>query len=54
MGKFGLLGLAVLLLVVWAVSALVFHVASALIHLLLVFALISVVAHFIRGSPDPG
>lgn len=44
-----MLGLAMLLLVIWAVSWLVFHVASGLIHLLLIFALISAVMHFVKG-----
>jgi uncharacterized protein DUF5670 len=38
------------LLIFWLGGFLVFHVASAMIHLLLVFALISLVIHFIRGS----
>jgi hypothetical protein len=40
---------AILLVIVWAVSWLVFHVASGLIHLLLLFALISAVMHFMKG-----
>ena len=44
-----MLGIAILLVVVWAVAWLVFHVASGLIHLLLLFALVSVVLHFVRG-----
>jgi putative effector of murein hydrolase LrgA (UPF0299 family) len=34
---------------VWIVSFLVFHVAAALIHVLLFFALISLVIHFLWG-----
>jgi hypothetical protein len=44
-----MLGLAILLIVIWAVAWLVFHVASGLIHLLLLFALVSAVMHFLRG-----
>jgi len=35
------LGLGVLLLLAWGISYIVFHVAGVLIHLLLVFALMS-------------
>jgi len=45
-----LLGLAALLVVIWLVSFVALHVSSALIHLLLLVALISVVMHFIRGN----
>jgi hypothetical protein len=49
--RFGpFLGLALLLLVLWAGGFLFFHVASGLIHLLLLFALISVIVHFFTGS----
>jgi hypothetical protein len=42
-----------ILLVFWLGGFLVFHVASALIHLLLVLALISLVLHFVRRSATP-
>jgi hypothetical protein len=42
--------IAVLLLVLWAGGFLMFHVASGLIHLLLLFAVISFVAHFLMGG----
>ena len=38
-----------ILLVVWVLGWAAFHVAGGLIHLLLVLALISIVAHFIQG-----
>jgi len=41
--------LFVILLVAWISGFTVFHVAGALIHLLLVFALISLVLHFVMG-----
>ena len=41
--------LFVILLVAWVLGWGVFHVASAMIHILLVVALISLVLHFIRG-----
>jgi hypothetical protein len=37
----------------WLGGFLIFHVASAMIHLLLVFALISLVLHFMRRSATP-
>ena len=40
-----LIGLFFILLVMWAMGFFAFHVAGALIHLLLLFALISLVMH---------
>ena len=37
------------LIVVWLVGWAAFHVAGGLIHLLLLFALISLVIHFVSG-----
>lgn len=49
--RFGpFLGLALLLMVLWVGGFLMFHVASALIHLLLLFAVISLVVHLFTGS----
>jgi hypothetical protein len=41
--------LAIILLVAWLCGFLVFHVASGLIHLLIVIAVILFILHFIRG-----
>ena len=41
---------ALLLLILWAGAFLMFHVASGLIHLLLLFAVISFVAHLFTGA----
>jgi hypothetical protein len=41
--------LFVILLIAWILGWTVFHVASGLIHILLVVALISLVLHFVRG-----
>jgi hypothetical protein len=38
-----------ILLVMWLLGFTVFHVASGLIHLLLILAVISLVMHFMRG-----
>ncbi|HXN51737.1 MAG TPA: lmo0937 family membrane protein [Candidatus Acidoferrum sp.] len=43
------LALAVLLLCVWIGSFIVYHVAGFLIHLLLIFAVISLVIHLFTG-----
>jgi hypothetical protein len=43
------LGLAVLLVVVWLLGFLAFHIAGGLIHLLIIFAVISFVVHLMRG-----
>jgi hypothetical protein len=49
--RFGpFLVVALLLLMLWAGGFLMFHVASGLIHLLLLFAVISFVAHLVMGS----
>jgi Family of unknown function (DUF5670) len=49
--RFGpFLGIAILLLILWLGGFLMFHVASGLIHLLLLFAVISLVIHFVTGS----
>jgi len=45
MREFIWLVLALLLFLAWVGSYVVFHVAGILIHLLLVFALISVIVH---------
>ena len=42
--------LFVILLVAWVSGVTVFHVAGGLIHLLLVFAVISLVVHFVAGT----
>jgi Family of unknown function (DUF5670) len=41
--------LFIILLIAWLMGFAVFHVSSALIHILLVVALISLVLHFVRG-----
>jgi hypothetical protein len=45
-----LLTLAIVLFVVWALCVLVFHVAFALVHLLIVLGVIALVMHFVRGA----
>lgn len=44
------LALFVILLVLWLLGFVAFHVAGGLIHLLLLFAVISIVLHFVRGG----
>jgi Family of unknown function (DUF5670) len=41
--------LFVVLLVMWLLGFTAFHVASGLIHILLVIAVISLILHFVRG-----
>ena len=41
--------LFVVLLVAWLLGFSVFHVAGGLIHLLLIFAVIALILHFVRG-----
>ena len=42
--------LFVVLLIAWLGGLTVFHVAGGLIHLLLVFAVISLILHFVMGT----
>ena len=41
--------LAILLGLAWLFGFTVYHVSSMAIHLLLLFAIVSVVTHFVRG-----
>ncbi len=42
--------IGIVLLVAWVSSFFVFHVSGFLIHLLLIFAVISFILHFVRAS----
>ena len=42
--------LFVVLLVAWILGFGVFHVAGAMIHILLVLAVIALIVHFVRGT----
>jgi bacteriorhodopsin len=42
------LGLFVVLVVVWALSWIVWHIASGLIHLLLIVAVVALIAHLLH------
>jgi uncharacterized protein DUF5670 len=49
--RFGpFMGIAILLFVLWICGFLMFHIASGLIHLLLLFAVISLLIHLFSGS----
>ena len=41
--------LAAVLFIAWILGFTVFHVASAAIHVLIIVAVISLIAHFVRG-----
>jgi len=41
--------IAIILLIIWALGFLAFHIAGGLIHLLLVVAVISLIVHFVSG-----
>lgn len=43
------LALFVVLVILWLLGFLAFHVAGGLIHLLLIVAVISLILHFVRG-----
>ncbi len=42
--------LFIILVIAWVGGFAVFHVAGGLIHLLLIFALVSLIMHFVMGS----
>jgi hypothetical protein len=44
-----LLTIAIVILILWALGFLALHIASPLIHLLLVVALIVFIVNFVRG-----
>ena len=44
-----LLTIGLILLIAWALGLFAFHVSGALIHLLVVLALISFIFHILRG-----
>lgn len=44
-----LLLIAAILAIAWLLGFTVFHVASGVIHVLIVLAVIGVIAHFLRG-----
>jgi hypothetical protein len=46
--------LFIILLVAWIMGWGLFHVAGALIHILLVLALISIVVHLVQGRRTAG
>jgi hypothetical protein len=45
--------LAAVLVVLWLLGFLAFHVSSGLIHILLVLAVISIIVHLFRGRTSP-
>jgi hypothetical protein len=47
--KFLFVGLFIFLLIAWLCGFVLFHVASGMIHLLLLFAFISLIIHFVAG-----
>ncbi len=44
-----LLTIAIILAILWALGFLAFHIASGLIHLVLIVAVIALVLHFVKG-----
>jgi hypothetical protein len=42
--------LAIILFILWALGFFAFHIASGLIHLVVVVAVILLVLHFVRGG----
>jgi hypothetical protein len=48
-----LLVLALILAIAWVFGFTVFHVASAAIHILIILAVVSLIAHLVRGRAAP-
>jgi hypothetical protein len=48
------LAIAAVLVILWVLGFIVFHVAGALIHLLIVLAVISLIVHFVMGRKTAG
>jgi uncharacterized membrane protein YbaN (DUF454 family) len=48
------LTIALVLLVLWACGFFLFPVIGALIHILLIIAIIAIIWHFIKRRPTPG
>ena len=48
-----MLALAIILFVVWALCVLAFHITVAVIHLLVILAVIAFVLHFVRKARTP-
>ena len=42
--------IGIVLLVLWALGLFAFHVSTALIHVLIVLAVIAIVVHLVRGN----
>jgi Family of unknown function (DUF5670) len=45
-----LMTIGIILLILWALGFLAFHVSTSLIHILIVLAVIAIVMHLVRGS----
>jgi hypothetical protein len=44
-----LLTIAAILVILWLLGFVAFHVAGGLIHILLIIAVIAIIVHFVRG-----
>ena len=44
-----LLTIAIILVILWALGFLAFHITAGLIHLVLIIAAVVLVLHFVRG-----
>jgi hypothetical protein len=45
-----MLGLAIILLIVWALCVFAFKIVAFFVHILLIIAVIALVMHFVRGK----
>lgn len=47
------LALGIILVIIWALCFLAFHVTVGVIHLLIILGIIAIIVHFIRGPRAP-
>jgi len=47
------LGIAVIIIILWALGFFIFPIGGGLIHILLLIALIAIIWHFVKGRPGP-
>ena len=43
------LGIAIVVLILWALGFFIFPIAGGLIHILLIIAIIAIIWHFVKG-----
>lgn len=47
------LGIAIVLIIIWLLCFLAFHITAGAIHILIILGIIALIVHFVRGSRTP-